>query len=173
MLLQKSILAILISAGPNLAPHMLLLHKNTCTCCSCLKLEFFWYIKLTSIWRMCLEPVWGCVPLEQKQSSSQFTWEAQEQTGLGTRSTSFPSCPPSCLAEEAELVLTGSRGCAGSPSHPSVAASPGQGQRAWAAASQAGSALTLLEDEDAVSRTITLPTPGCSCHKHQEGLAVL
>lgn len=47
------------------------------------------------------------------------------------------------------------------------------GSEGLAAASQAGSALTLLEDEDAVSRPIALPTPGCSCHKHQEGLATL
>lgn len=44
---------------------------------------------------------------------------------------------------------------------------PGQGQRVWAPASQAGSALTLLEDEDAVS--IALPSPGCSCSSIRKG----
>lgn len=94
---------------------MLLLHKHMCTCCSCLKLEFFWYIKVTSIWRTCLKPAWGCVPLEQRQNSSQFVWEAPEQTGWGTRSTGFPAVsrtialPP--LAAHATSIRKGWQHC--------------------------------------------------------------
>lgn len=77
---------------------MLLLCKHICTCCSCMKLELFWYNKVTSIWRTWLEPAWGCIPPKQRQRAPQPTWEAQEVTGLGMRSTRFPSCPLPCLA---------------------------------------------------------------------------
>lgn len=66
---------------------MLLLHKHIFMCCSCEKLEFFWHLKVTAIWRTGLEPAWGCVPPKQRQGGPPPAQEAQELSGLGTKNT--------------------------------------------------------------------------------------
>lgn len=78
-----------------------------CTCCSCIKLELFWYTEVTPTWRTWLEPAWGCIPLGAEAEHSMAHLESPGGDRFGYREHKLSTLPVP-LWEQAERSGNGS-----------------------------------------------------------------